>query len=910
MARTPLHYTFGNHMHWVDMQWLWGYDVLPGCVDDMMRLIRETGARGNVNFDAIGYEKMAAECPDALDTLRRAIAEGLAEPVGCSYGQPYGLFQGGESNIRQLTYGVRATRRTLGVRPRTFWEEEFYFFPQLPQLLAQCGYEGACLFFQWTWHTPELPRETASLIQWEGADGTRLPTLPRSELNVHQWPEDFDGLLDKALAMHAAGPEGDASAPSRLPPAVVQWLELMPTRDWMCRSEVLLPRLKELMRDERFDIRPQTAGDLIATLRAEAEQEQITIPVRRYAMDDVWHGMTLGKNADRHPRTSRRVEHQILEAEALAALAGLFGRPYPSWDVYPTWELDEAWRELLAAQHHDNHECEGLCGFVGYHQMRRAEAAAEEVAGRTHVGIEQRVGRSVATNPLGWTRSIPVYQGSSGWTTLEVPSFGYASARETPNCPNEPRLEQGETIWTLRRGDWAVEIDVQLGLINQIRSPSHPDGVLRKASPLGALSQIVDGKPWHLPAVDHVGWLESTAEVTLDFTDSRADQRAPLSLCVSILPDESGINIAYSGFGTMHRSGAIPRPDPGLKAGLRMAFEPRFAVASLRTDTPYSLDAVRGTGQVCRKYPSGDWMTSPQWFEHLDRAIVSSSLIDLLAADGSGLLVLHDATQQWFRTDTGVEAVLNAYDPWDEGRYDALYQSVSFRVVPHGALDDAGRVRQSLAFSAWIKDAGTVTPQLDVGNHHGPPVGGGGRPEDHPIPTTFGGLEVCNAPGVIAHALHRQSMKAGEHLPDWAGHEMARRTDGACTHPYVVRLAEWNNEPAEVTLKLPGPIAAAAKTNLMGETGAWAFGESPTDAPARLHGTGWLTPEPCDQPTWARGTGIAFQALRFTLRPREVATIMADLIPGRKQWRDLDAKREVWATVHRLDEHDAHGGTP
>src|SRR5205814_4507009 len=146
-----------------------------------------------------GYEKMAAECPEALAELREAIHQGIIEPVGCSYGQPYGLFHGGESNIRQLTYGARAVRRLLGVRPKSFWEEEFYFFPQLPQLLAQCGFTGASLFFQWTWHTPEVPKEPHSLILWEGIDGTRLPTLPRNALNVHQWPEDFDGLLDQGL---------------------------------------------------------------------------------------------------------------------------------------------------------------------------------------------------------------------------------------------------------------------------------------------------------------------------------------------------------------------------------------------------------------------------------------------------------------------------------------------------------------------------------------------------------------------------------------------------------------------------------------------------------------------------------------------------------------------------------------
>src|SRR5262245_58127734 len=103
----PLYYTFGNHMHWVDMPWLWGYDVLPSSVRDMLALCAATGARGNVNFDAVGYEKLAAESPEALAELRDAIVRGNIEVVGGSYGQPYGLFQGGESNVRQRVFGAR-----------------------------------------------------------------------------------------------------------------------------------------------------------------------------------------------------------------------------------------------------------------------------------------------------------------------------------------------------------------------------------------------------------------------------------------------------------------------------------------------------------------------------------------------------------------------------------------------------------------------------------------------------------------------------------------------------------------------------------------------------------------------------------------------------------------------------------
>src|SRR4029453_10712186 len=163
--------------------------------------------------------------------------------------------------------------------------------------------------------------------------------------------------------------------------------------------------VKELMHAPRFEVRPRTVGQLVAELRGAAAE----IPVRRYGMDDVWHGMTLGKNGDAHPRASRETEGLIRAAESLSSIAGLFGRPYASWDVHPTWELEEAWRETLAAQHHDNHECEGLCGFVGHHQFARAQAAAEEAAGRAAWLLARRSGagssEQLATNALGWERS-------------------------------------------------------------------------------------------------------------------------------------------------------------------------------------------------------------------------------------------------------------------------------------------------------------------------------------------------------------------------------------------------------------------------------------------------------------------------------------------------------------------------
>ncbi|QOI99189.1 MAG: hypothetical protein HRU70_01260 [Phycisphaeraceae bacterium] len=878
MPKPALYFTFGNHMHWVDMQWLWGYDVLPGSVRDMIDLAHGAGVKGNVNFDAIGYEKMASESPEALARLKDAVASGLIEPVGCSYGQPYGLFHGGESNVRQLTFGARAVRRHLGVWPRAFWEEEFYFFPQLPQMLAGIGFTGACLFFQWTWHTPELPRESTSLVHWEGIDGSRLPALPRNVLNVHQWPEDFDGLLDRA------GEVGPV-------PAVVQWVELMPTKDWMCRSEVLLPRLRALAGDPRFEVRAATVSGVIEGLRSSVGE----LPVRRYAMDQVWHGMTAGKNADRHPRESAFIERLIVEAEALSVLAGLIGRPYPSWDVYPTWELDEAWRELLSAQHHDNHECEGLCGFVGYHSMDRARALAEEVAGRTADLIGRRLGGEgsggasadagvfVVFNPLGWPAPVVIedQDGNAGLIVEDVPPMSVEVVAE--NSPGMREVEPATTdrerhLLHLDRGEVRATIDTRAGTLVQIASEALGDGAIDASRPLFTFEMRRDKKTERFMTAsveieeDNDGAVDPSVVITRG--NGAGDV---LRITVEAAPERHAVDARV----LIDR---LKRPDGGMNAGLRMPIVPAFKIGRVLADTPFAVGEVNPTATWKRKYPEGDWMTSPQWFEEVRRPFTSLSVVDLLDArgDGRGLLIAHDATIQWFRDDLGVSALLAAYDPWDEERHALEGAEIALRFIPHGPITHAQRVRLAREFLA---------PGRVIGGGAGP-RGGDERSRGGLLSAAQAETVSGNA-GVLIEACFRESMKAGEHLPRWAGHRMSAQSGGACDHPLVVRLVEWNGEPGRVRLVFPGTVALAAKTTALGEAlddSAW------LDV---LPSVG-LRPGPRDRPH-ARTDVPGWSQVEFDVRAHEIVTVMADLVPARKQWRDLDAKREIWATVHRVE---------
>ena len=618
---------------------------------------------------------------------------------------------------------------------------------------------------------------------------------------------------------------------------MVQWVELMPSPDWMCRSEVLLPKLRQFLNDDRFEVRPVTLSGLIEALHSERT------PVRRYTMDDVFHGMSLGKNGDDLRRRSFLGERTILAAEAISAFAGLFGRPYAGWDVYPDWELDEAWRELLAAQHHDNDECEGLCGAIGRTSYARAQALAEGVLDRTLRLVADRAasvaGELVVFNQLGWPRDIVVDDEGAGRRTIvpQVPAFGVARG---PGLETEPAaIEHAPRTLTLRSREVTVIVDLESGVVDQIISPVFPDGALHPGQSVGTLEMIRDGRPEIFSLADVR--VEEALGHPVVYIDRRGEDGAAVHLTIALAPLDGGVDLSITADG-------LPPPDPRMHAGLQTAITPAFSFTLLH-DTPYAIAPLEANASHRRKYPTGDWMTSPQVFERIVRPFTAQSLVDLLDTGADrGLLYLHDGSQAFFRTDAGIRNLLTMNDPWDESYFlDRLRARI--RLIPHGALTYADRARLAAEFNARPLWRRAVAPLGDV-----------------PAPT--GGLRL-EARSVLATAFHRECARAGEHLPDWAGHAMER--------PYVVRLAEFDGVGERVTLHVPGRVRAAARTNLLGEHEAALKFSGPS---ADSDGTAWST-------------------VRLEVGPHEIVTLMLDLERGRKQPRDLDAHRRVWATVHR-----------
>jgi alpha-mannosidase len=829
MARQPLHYTFANHAHWVGRTWLRGHGALASSLRDMLALAREGGVRGNVDCDGAGWERLAADSPQVLGELRAALADGTLEVVGGTYGQPIGLFQGGESNLRQRLLGARAVRRVLGVWPRNSWTGTFEFFPQLPQLLAGCGYEGACLFVPELWSTPELPVEEAPLVLWEGLDGTRLRCLPVDGNGLQPWPAALGPDLDLARI---------ASAPR---PALLHWVDLSPDPDWICRSELLLPRLRELARDPRFELLPVTLGGLIAAHDAE------DAPVRAWTLDDVFHGVSLGKNADCIPRFSRTGEEQLLAAESLSALMGLFGRPYASWDVYPHWELEEAWKDLCAAQHHDVHELEGLCGAIGERFFEKSLGMGGEVFARTLEHLALRVdapeGATLVYNTLGWTRDVALSGEGGGGIVRDVPAYGYRAV--DPYDIEDSRLgsvdlrSDGDLL-SFERRHFRVEIDRNSGLVTQIYSREFPEGLLHPERPVGELTMTRGGKPERFERVTFEGetaGAEEWAEYTF-LRESASGSRLRVVYGLAPLHDALWVRVVAD---------PLERPDGGMHAGLSMSIAPRLAEPLMLHDHPFAITRVRAERDARRSYPTGDWLTSERVEERVRRPFTASSLVDLCSQSeaGAGLLVVHDGSQAWFAEEHGVRCLLAMYDPWDEDYFDAAFE-VELALVPHGRMSNTARMRTSMELNLG-------SPRF--ADHVG--VRGGGD-----LPPAFGALAV-DAPNVLASSLARASARDAEHLE---GHFAARC---GARDPYVVRLVEYDGRPADVVLRLPGSVAAAARTDHLGRV------------------LEMLEPSRARAPFGPRG--MPWSAVRLSLRPREVATLMFDLELGRQVPRAVAA---------------------
>ncbi|MGF1473842.1 MAG: alpha-mannosidase [Rubrobacteraceae bacterium] len=320
-----------GHAH-LDLAWLWP-------VAETRRKARRTFASvlGLMErHDEFTFNQSSAQLyawveeddPEMFQRIKERVAEGRWEPAGGSWVEPDCQMIGGESFVRQLLYGQRYFETKFLRRSTVAWlPDTFGFSPAIPQLLKGAGIMG---FFTYKLNWSESNEFPQDLFEWEGLDGSRVLAHsfknPGEDYNGDVSPGDLLGtwrnfkgkrLHDESLFSFGWGDGGGGPSEKMLE----NYTRL---KDFPASPRLRMTRVDEFFGSLPKEKLPRWVGELYLEL----------------------HRGTLTTHGG-IKKLNREAEHRLLEAEAFAAIASLYGASYPAA------KLESAWKALLLTQFHD-----------------------------------------------------------------------------------------------------------------------------------------------------------------------------------------------------------------------------------------------------------------------------------------------------------------------------------------------------------------------------------------------------------------------------------------------------------------------------------------------------------------------------------------------------------------------------
>jgi hypothetical protein len=396
------------------------------------------------DIDGHTFEQMARKRPQDIARLAQAAQAGAIEVVNGTYGQPLSLTVGGEAIVRHFYYGLRAIEEAIGVRVDSFLSQEPLFFPQMPQVLAGFGFRRAVLRTHWAPFGSEAGVD-ADVVRWRGPDGSETPTAPRYAFTDYGWLRpDHRGLEKGGLT------GGDLARWGR------DQLDGLRRRAEM--HGVTRPLLSRVADFHVVD--PARPDAPLANAHALVGQGARFVTVREYFQEAGEAGETVAWDVDDMPstipwglgaellqRARTEAEGDLLAAERLDAIASALGMPSQAA------RLDDAWKNLLHAQHHDLHVCgpwhsrphAKSMAEVGADLAWLAAQGARAVALTSQAYLAARVDTSGAGeqpllvfNPAPWPRRefIP-----PAGRVVDLPALGYRTVRPTSGGDETPQEE-------------------------------------------------------------------------------------------------------------------------------------------------------------------------------------------------------------------------------------------------------------------------------------------------------------------------------------------------------------------------------------------------------------------------------------------------------------------------------------
>ncbi len=281
------------------------------------------------DYDPAAYAEFKKVLTDSMTSRR-------IEFVNPSYGQSYLYNISGESVIRQFSLGIKKIKEHFPSADfLTYSSEEPCFTSALPQVLKSFGFKYAVLKNPntcWGGYTRAFGGEK---VDWVGPDGSSIPTVTRYDVERLQ-----PGSTWQTIAWANTNDYIKACLNSGIVHPVGMCLQDAGWRGGPWLTSVFTKDVKNLYQPSQY-IRWrdyfQNISKVTLAKSWKFSQEDVLVSL-------VWGSQVLQQLAQQ----VRAAENKIVVAEKLSALHAVFTRT-----AYPELVINNAWRTLLLAQHHD-----------------------------------------------------------------------------------------------------------------------------------------------------------------------------------------------------------------------------------------------------------------------------------------------------------------------------------------------------------------------------------------------------------------------------------------------------------------------------------------------------------------------------------------------------------------------------
>ncbi len=320
---------------------LWGDVVKPRLRNIAEWMEKYPKLKIGLDYESFTFDEFSKKDPEIVEMTKDLLLK-YPDRVGLgatTYGQPLSLTISEESNARQLLYAVRTNLHYFGKTPSVYAISEFALNNQTPQLINLCGYKAAILRSHVMGYGYPKTFDSA-WGKWIGKDGTQIPAVPTYDGQgrgyncttvdnwiLSRWPvdselyslEDFEKMFSKYSPLLASRYD-DLTQPIE---TINAYTENKDDYQYILLEEI-----------------PEIYGEAEDELKTEDNDFHVQMPWG-YCGNEIFNGIRKGEN-------------DAVQGEKLNAFSVMLGgKSYQE-------KSEEAWKYILAAQHHDV----TICGLL------------------------------------------------------------------------------------------------------------------------------------------------------------------------------------------------------------------------------------------------------------------------------------------------------------------------------------------------------------------------------------------------------------------------------------------------------------------------------------------------------------------------------------------------------------------